>query len=73
MAGKEMIWIALSLIVFWISLILLAHYKSERDSWRTRAILWKEAAKRWEESYEILSDGFDALWRMSKSEGNSHE
>lgn len=62
------VWIVFSLIVFWTVLILLAHYKSERDSWRTRATLWKEAAKRWEESYEILSDGFDALWDMHKTQ-----
>jgi hypothetical protein len=62
------------LIVSGIGLILLARYRSERDSWRTRAILWKKAAKRWQESYEIMSDGFDALWRMNKKqEGENHE
>ena len=60
--------IALSLIVFWAVLILLAYYKSEMDSWRTNAMLWKKAAKYWEESYEIVSDGFDALWNSEKGE-----
>ena len=64
------------LIISGIGLILLTckavRYKSESDSWRTRAMLWREAAERWEESYEIMSDGFDALWRMHKSERDNH-
>lgn len=67
-----------ALIVSGIGIILLAHravrYERERDSWRTSAMLWREAAERWEESYRIVSDGFDALWRMhNKSERENHE
>lgn len=61
------------LIVSGIGLILLLHYKSERDSWHTSAMLWRETAERWEVLYRTVSDRLEEQRRMHKSDRENHE
>lgn len=63
---------AVSILVNFFLLVRLLYYKSEISYWKYLLNIWVDTAKDLEESYKAMSNGFDALWRMHKSERESH-
>ena len=63
---------AVSILVNIFMLVRLLYYKYEVSYWKRLLKIWIDAAERWEELYNIMSDGFDALWRMHNSERDNH-
>lgn len=48
----------------------LLYYKHEACRWKRLSKAWRDAAEYWQESYNVMSDGFKALWRMHKRENH---
>ena len=63
---------AVSILVNFFMFVRLLYYKYEISCWKGLLKIWIDAAEHWEEQYKIMSNGFDALWRMHKSERENH-
>jgi hypothetical protein len=64
---------AVSILVNIFLLAQLLYYKHDVSYWKRLLKICIDEAEDLEESYKIMSDGFNALWRMHKSERENHE